>query len=322
MIPEKKTVEEKKKATILEIDNLHKSYGKFQALQGINLEIYAGEMFGLLGPNGAGKTTLLSIICGLLPASAGEVRFLGKKLFSQFKEYRHQLGIVTQDLAIYPELSATENLRFFGRLYELSGPILEERIKETLSWVGLSETKQQRAGTFSGGMKRRLNLGIAVIHKPKLLLLDEPTTGVDPQSRNHIFERVKELNQQGMTIIYTSHYMEEVQELCTRIGILDRGKLIACDYLPSLLQLLEGSVQFELASDINRVVQRLLTIPELRVTGVDRQTISLSGPDISAVMIQSIRVFREMNVDLHQLRIREPNLERVFLHLTDRTLRD
>ena len=196
-----------------------------------------GEIFGLLGPNGAGKTTLLSIIC--LPAdcrtpakSVSRARRVG----ADDRELRRLIGIVPQELALYGELTARENLSFFGRLYGLTGATLAGRVLDVLDLVGLRDRADDRVESFSGGMKRRLNLGAALVHQPRLLLLDEPTTGVDPQSRNHIFEEVRRLNAAGLTIVYTSHYMEEVQALCPRVGIIDHGRLIACDTLPNLLQ--------------------------------------------------------------------------------------
>ena len=217
---------------VLEVTGLCKSFGTTKALGDVSLHLKEGEIFGLLGPNGAGKTTFLSIISGLLQPDAGGFLVLGQPLH---RARKHLLGIVPQDLAIYNELSARENLRFFGQLYGLGGRDLEGHIDEVLQAVGLLDRAADRAGTFSGGMKRRLNLAAGLVHKPRLLLLDEPTVGVDPQSRNHIFEEVRRLNGQGLTILYTSHYMEEVQALCPRVGILDQGTLIACDSLTNLL---------------------------------------------------------------------------------------
>src|SRR5438445_6014059 len=213
--------------TFLEVQDLHKRYGRTVALDGITFQVAEGEMFGLLGPNGAGKTTLLSILSCLLGASAGEARLLGHPLRSAARDLRREIGIVPQELALYSELTARENLRFFGQLYGLKGALLRQRIDDVLAAVGLEDRADMRVDTFSGGMKRRLNLGAALVHEPRLLLLDEPTSGVDPQSRNHIFEEVRRINAAGVTVLYTSHYMEEVQSLCTRVGIIDHGRLIA-----------------------------------------------------------------------------------------------
>ena len=219
-------------AAFLEVNQVSKNYGPTTALQHVGFEVHEGEVFGLLGPNGAGKTTLLSIVSCLLEATSGEVRLLGRRLAPNDRDVRRLIGVVPQDLALYGELTARENLHFFGELYGIRGAELRRRVGRILTAIGLDDKADDRVATFSGGMKRRLNLGIALVHGPRLLLLDEPTVGVDPQSRNHIFEEVRRLNGEGMTLVYTSHYMEEVQALCSRIGIMDRGRLAACDTLP------------------------------------------------------------------------------------------
>jgi ABC-2 type transport system ATP-binding protein len=217
--------------SLLKVRDVKKRYGQTPALDGVSFEVERGELFGLLGPNGAGKTTLLSIISGLLEPTAGSVEISGHTTSVREKKLRHLIGIVPQELAIYNELNARENLTFFGSLYGLSGEKLAQRVEQVLAAIGLEERADDRVATFSGGMKRRLNLGAALIHEPQLLLLDEPTTGVDPQSRNHIFEEVRRLAASGVTVVYTSHYIEEVESLCSRIGIIDHGKLVACDQL-------------------------------------------------------------------------------------------
>ena len=218
---------------LLTIRDVHKRYGPIEALSGVSFDVHAGELFGLLGPNGAGKTTLLSIVSCLLEATSGEVRILGHTASTSDRQLRRSIGIVPQELAVYGELNVRENLNFFGSLYGISGEALSRRVDEVLAAVGLTDRANDRVQHFSGGMKRRLNLGAAIVHQPRLLLLDEPTTGVDPQSRNHIFEEVRRLADQGVAIVYTSHYIEEVQTLCSRVGIIDHGRLIACDALPN-----------------------------------------------------------------------------------------
>src|SRR5437588_5372908 len=229
---------------ILEVIDLRKRYGPTLALDGVSFEVAEGEIFGLLGPNGAGKTTLLSILSCLLEPTAGEARLLGQRLVPTDRAVRRLLGIVPQEIALYGELTARENLHFFGELYGLSGAKLRRRVQEVLAAVGLEDRADQRVDTFSGGMKRRLNLGAALVHEPRLLLLDEPTTGVDPQSRNRIFEEIRRVNRAGVTVVYTSHYMEEVQALCSRVGILDHGRLIACDKVTDLLRKMSGLIRF------------------------------------------------------------------------------
>ncbi len=307
---------------ILAIDNAAKSYGQHRALQGVSLSIREGELFGLLGPNGAGKTTLLSIVSCLMDATSGTATLLGRALNTRDREVRRLIGLVPQELAIYNELSARENLLFFGELYGVKQPALGRRVNDILAAIGLHDRAADRAGTFSGGMKRRLNLGIALVHEPRLLLLDEPTAGVDPQSRNHIFEEVRRLNQAGTTIIYTTHYMEEVEQLCARIGIIDHGQLIACDTLAGLLQRLPGIIRLALARPAPEFQERLAGLPGVRLTADAGLRLVLESADVKPVLVQLLALMTELHVDVTGLEIKEPNLERVFLHLTGRALRD
>jgi ABC-2 type transport system ATP-binding protein len=304
---------------VLEVTELRKTFGSTRALGGVSLQVRAGEIFGLLGPNGAGKTTLLSIVSGLLAPDAGNVLVLGEPLR---RDRKHLLGIVPQDLAIYGELTARENLYFFGALYGLGRQELKRRSEEILRAVGLLDRADHRAETFSGGMKRRLNLGAALVHQPRLLLVDEPTAGVDPQSRHHIFEEIRRLNNLGMTIVYTSHYMEEVQALCPRIGILDRGALIACDALPNLLRQLPGVIRLRVACDAASLGTKFSRLPGANLVQQAGQVVELECGDIKAVLLQVVAILNEEQVQLTSLETEEPNLERVFLHLTGRALRD
>ena len=308
--------------SILEVRQLRKNFGAMEALSGPSFSVQAGELFGLVGPNGAGKTTLLSIVACLAEPTSGEVYFSGKPLRRNDLSMRREIGIGTQDLSVYAELSARENLVFFGKLYGLRGADLDRRVADVLELTGLSPRADESVSTFSGGMKRRLNLGVAIVHGPRLLLLDEPTTGVDPQSRNHIFERVRELNAAGMTVIYTSHYMEEVQSLCPRIAILDHGRLIACDTRAALLRLLEGTIQFTVGDGAAHAGEQLALSPGVRVLSVKEQQIVLASHDVNQAVLDVVRVLRELGIELTFLQINEPNLEKVFLHLTERTLRD
>ena len=307
---------------MLEVRNLRKNYGAAPALVGISFTVGAGEIFGLLGPNGAGKTTLMSIVSGLLDPTAGEVHLSGQRFFRQDREMRRLIGIVPQELAIYHELTARENLRFFGELYRIPRSTLTPCIDAILGAIGLADRADERAGTFSGGMKRRLNLGIALVHEPKLLLLDEPTTGVDPQSRNHIFEEVRRLNALGMTIIYTSHYMEEVQALCPRIGIIDHGKLVACDTLPNLLAKLPSRLRIGVRSLSPAARTRLQSLGDVRVTFPGEGRVEIEGSDVKRVLMPLVAILNEERIEMTALETEEPNLERVFLHLTGRALRD
>jgi ABC-2 type transport system ATP-binding protein len=307
---------------LLEAVNLHKRYGETVALEKVSLTIDEGEMFGLLGPNGAGKTTLLSILCCLIPASGGEARILGRTVSRNDRELRRNIGIVPQELALYDELTARENLAFFAGLYGIAGEALRQRCDQVLESVALTDRANDRVETFSGGMKRRLNLGVALMHQPRLLMLDEPTTGVDPQSRNRIFEEVRRINAAGTTIIYTSHYMEEVQALCRRIGIIDHGRLIACDTLPGLLRQFEGLIEVRVRPCTPELGEHLGALAGVRVEQRDGETLLLQCADAKGTLPRVVAVLNELKVELVGLEMEEPNLERVFLHMTGRALRD
>ncbi len=307
---------------ILEILDLEKRYGHTVALDKVSFEVIEGEVFGLLGPNGAGKTTLLSIVSGLISASGGDVRMMGRPALPVGKELRRQIGIVPQELAVYNELTPCENLRFFGRLYGLTGARLTRRADEVLEAIGLADRADDKVATFSGGMKRRLNLGAALVHQPHLLFLDEPTTGVDPQSRNHIFEEIRRVNHAGATVVYTSHYMEEVQALCPRVGIIDHGRLIACDMVAALVQQLAGLIRLRIPEIGRALLDKLGTLPGSRWKQTDAQTLELECADVKGTLLRVVALLNELNLQLINLETQEPNLEGVFLHLTGRGLRD
>jgi ABC-2 type transport system ATP-binding protein len=307
---------------VLEATDVRKRYGETVALDGVSLSVEAGELFGLVGPNGAGKTTFIKIACGLSDAHAGEVKLFGQRLTRANRDLRRLVGIGTQDLSIYPDLSARENLRFFGRLYDLAGKELEARIENVLGAVSLTDRANDRAGTFSGGMKRRLNLAAAIVHSPKLLFLDEPTTGVDPQSRNHIFQQVRALNAAGMTVIYTSHYMEEVQLLCKRIAILDNGQLLASDSLPNLLKRLDGRVRFTVSGADSSFGERLAALPTAKKVTRTESGFEVTTEAILVLLPATMALASELGATITTIDPREPTLERVFLHLTGRELRD
>lgn len=306
---------------ILEVRDLHKRYGAHVALGSVSFQVAEGEMFGLLGPNGAGKTTMLSIISCQLEGTSGSVFIHGRPLQPSDREVRRHLGLVPQDLALYGELTARENLEFFGGIYGLTGTALRRRADEVLDKLDLAARADDRVADLSWGVKRRLNLAAALMHEPRLLLLDEPTTGVDPQSRQHIFAEVRRLNAAGVTIVYTSHYMEEVQALCRRIGIIDHGKLIACDTLPALLQQLDGMIRFRVKRSSPELAKRVQQLPE--VTLVENNgRLELRCRDIRTALPRLVATLQEMGIELTGLEMQEPNLERVFLHLTGHGLRD
>ena len=307
---------------ILTIHDVRKSYQRFIALNSVSFEVMRGELFGLLGPNGAGKSTLLSILAGLNEADSGTIHLKGEAFHPSDRAAKKRIGIAPQDLAIYPELTASENLDFFGRLYGLNGPHLQQRIATLLAAVGLSDRAHARTDTFSGGMKRRLNLAVAVIHEPQLLLLDEPTTGVDPQSRNHIFETIRQLNANGMTIIYTSHYMEEVQHLCNRIAILESGQLLACDTLNNLLATLDAQATLTLAQPVDALVEAIRLLPGVKACSPIESGLQLTAERIASILPAVMKLCMEQDNEPTAIAIDQPNLERVFLHMTGRGLRD
>ena len=304
--------------SILELTGIRKSYGRTEALAGVSLAVQPGELFGLLGPNGAGKTTLLAILAGLSGPSSGDVKLFGQPFGPAARSARHLVGLATQDLAIYPELTARENLRFFGRLYGLRGADLDSRIDDMLETVELKDRADHRAGTFSGGMKRRLNLAVGLVHRPELLLLDEPTTGVDPQSRNHIFERVRALNAAGLTVIYTSHYMEEVQALCPRIGILDHGKMIACDSRETLLSRLDTVLTLTMAQPTDDWLASAKTLPGATSAEWIDGHLRVGSTDAAPLLPKLLA----MGAMPTAIEVKAPTLENVFLSLTGRALRD
>ncbi len=304
-------------APLLDVADVHKSYGRFAALRGVSFGVRAGELFGLLGPNGAGKTTLMGILAGLNDASAGGVKLLGKSFARADRDARRGVGLATQDLAIYPDLSARENLLFFGKLYGLRGADLDQRVKEMLATVELTDRANQMVKTFSGGMKRRLNLAVALVHRPKLLLLDEPTTGVDPQSRNHIFEQVRAQNAAGLTVIYTSHYMEEVQSLCPRVAILDHGRILATDMVRHLLRSLDTTAVFTLKNPAG-VLDAVRAVPGVTGAEANGDVLSVTARELPPLLPRLLAVVG----DVRAMAVKEPTLESVFLALTGKGLRD
>lgn len=306
----------------LEIEAVCKRYGTIVALNGATFAVEPGELFGLLGPNGAGKTTLLSIVTGLIDADDGTILLDGQRFRRADRALRKLIGIGTQDLAVYPELTARENVIFFGKLYGLRTNELKLRADELLTAVGLHDRADHRAGTFSGGMKRRLNLAVAVVHMPKLLLLDEPTTGVDPQSRNLIFDVVHKLNRDGMTIIYTSHYMQEVQALCPRIAIMDAGKVIACDTLSQLLKLHPSSLTVKLDRVPNGFFETLRELPGVQSAALQPDGIRLTSDALGPLLPKLALACAMAGVTPTAFESNESTLENVFLQLTGHALRD
>ncbi|EMI9090559.1 MULTISPECIES: ABC transporter ATP-binding protein [Bacillus] len=310
---------------MLVIDHITKSFGKKEIIKNVSFEVKKGETFGLLGPNGAGKSTTISMICGLIPYDSGDIKVGGKSVKEYPLEAKKKIGIVPQDIALYPTLSAKENLIFWGKMYGLNGKVAKERAEEVLAYVGLQDRGKDKIETFSGGMKRRINIGAALMHEPELLIMDEPTVGIDPQSRNHILETVKKLNEKGMTVIYTSHYMEEVEYLCERIAIVDHGKVIALGTKRELCNRLADGfiVRLQLNRYSTELLQKLksLSVVERIIFDEDNSTIDIGlngGESIGTV----VSVVVENNAQILKLEVQEPNLEALFLQLTGRSLRD
>jgi ABC-2 type transport system ATP-binding protein len=281
---------------MLTLRNVTKRYGRTVAVDGLSLDVQPGEVFGLLGPNGAGKTTTVNMAVGLLPPDDGEIR-IGELGPPTSPDVRRHIGVAPQSLAVYDDLTGAENLAFFGRLYGLAGAALKEAVDRSLALVGLTDRRGDRASTYSGGMKRRLNLAAAVLHDPPLVLLDEPTVGVDPQSRNAIFDNISALRARGRTLVYTTHYMEEAERLCDHVAIIDHGRVLAMDTVPNLMRQHAGTAV--LVAEVNGVEQRLSTSDPLQELNRLAATATLGS-----------------------FHVERPTLEQVFLHLTGRQLRD
>ena len=311
---------------MLQAENIKKAYGKKTIVKGISFSLKKGESFGLLGPNGAGKSTTISMISGLVPHDSGNITVGGYVIGKETAKAKQKIGIVPQEIALYPTLTAHENLMFWGKMYGLTHGEAKKRSAEVLEYVGLTERAKDKIETFSGGMKRRINIGAALMHKPELLIMDEPTVGIDPQSRNHILETVKQLNETGMTVIYTSHYMEEVEYLCDRIGIIDQGEMIAIGTKTDLCSRLGGDTIIQLTvSGINEAflvaIRSLAHVNDITVHELELK-IDISAAHHEKVVTSLLAEAAAHHINLLSLQVQEPNLERLFLNLTGRTLRD
>lgn len=310
---------------MLELKNLTKKYNEFIAVNNISLNVEKGEIFGLLGPNGAGKSTMVSMISTVLSPTSGIIKIDNKLLKEEPIEIKKIMGIVPQDLALYETLSAKENLNFFGSLYGLSGKRLKERTNEVLEIIELTDKQNQNVSEFSGGMKRRVNIGVALMNNPKLLILDEPTVGIDPHSRNHILETVKKLNKEkGMTVIYTSHYMEEVEYLCKKVAIVDRGSLIALGTKEELKRNLDAcdtlTVNYRDAS--KETLGQLNNIHGIRNVTIEKQQISMLILSKERTVIDILDDIKDLGIKLTSFKYEEVNLESIFLQITGKNLRE
>jgi ABC-2 type transport system ATP-binding protein len=312
--------------TILELKNITKRYDDKLVVDNINFSIKEGETFGLLGPNGAGKSTTISMICGLVKPDQGDVIIDGHSIIKNPTLAKKNLGVVPQDIALYGSLSAIDNLKFWGTLYGLSGSLLKSRIDEALEITGLKDRAKDKIKNYSGGMKRRINIAAAFMHHPKLLIMDEPTVGIDPQSRNHILEFTKSLNEKyGTTVIYTSHYMEEVETLCNRLIILDEGKIIAGGTQDEIKRMIsnEENIEINLTQYTNEIGLKLKALKT--VSGINYKdgllTVIMKASDKSNIQ-DIIDILIHNDAKIQNLNIKVPNLETVFLSLTGKNLRD
>jgi ABC-2 type transport system ATP-binding protein len=309
---------------LIQIERLRKCYDSLVAVDDISFNVHDGEIFGLLGPNGAGKTTTINIICGVLQPDGGKVLVDDCDIWIEPKKVKRRLGVVPQEIAVYEDLTARDNLRFWGSLYGLSGSELSDRINEELSRVGLAERAGDKVKTFSGGMKRRLNLCMGLLHQPKFLLLDEPTVGIDPQARLNILEVIREAADAGTTVLYTTHYMDEAEQLCDRIAIIDHGKILAIGTLAELTKLAGEAEVLRLTGpfDDESLRTRLAAIPGTRILRVGEGTavlaIETDGPGLLDVLPRVL----DSELGVEDVSIQRPNLQSVFITLTGRELRD
>ncbi|MEH7254686.1 ABC transporter ATP-binding protein [Neobacillus niacini] len=312
---------------MLTVQGLKKSFGKFEAVKGVSFSIEKGESFSLLGPNGAGKSTIINMLTGLYPPTSGEIHIKGIDVIKNSKQAQKMIGVVPQEIALYETLSARENLKFWGRMYDLSGKNLDKSVDEVLEMIGLTDRAKDKVNTFSGGMKRRVNIGAAILHQPEVLIMDEPTVGIDPQSRNHILETVKRLNNEGMTIIYTSHYMEEVEYLCERIGIIDHGELIVCGTLKELRETIGDRSRILVSMEVDRLhnlenMTLLTTLVSEKDILIDANQLTVFHKEPQLILSDLIQLLTKVGTKVTSVEIIEPNLESVFLHLTGRSLRE
>ncbi|NLC13782.1 MAG: ATP-binding cassette domain-containing protein [Chloroflexi bacterium] len=313
-------------SAILQANNLVRKFGNLTAVDDVSFNIQEGEIFSLLGPNGAGKTTTISMLSTLLAPTSGDAYIYGFSIKNDNMQVRKNIGIIPQEIALYDDLTAMENLHYWGKLYDLKGRELEQRVKEVLEQIGLSDRAKDRVKTYSGGMKRRVNIAAGLLHKPKLLFMDEPTVGIDPQSRRMILDTVKELNTQGMSILYTTHYMEEAQELSNRVGIIDHGKLIAVGTQQELTEQVGENDSIHILTDamdnLPSIAAKLEGFDGITRVIVEDGGLKLITSDAESNLAPIINRTSHAGAHIKSIEVIEPNLETVFLHLTGRALRD
>ncbi|MEL7637226.1 MAG: ATP-binding cassette domain-containing protein [Anaerolineaceae bacterium] len=313
-------------SVMLQANNLVRKFGDLTAVDDVSFNIQEGEIFSLLGPNGAGKTTTISMLSTLLAPTSGDAYIYGFSIKNDNMQVRKNIGIIPQEIALYDDLTAMENLHYWGKLYDLKGRELEQRVKEVLEQIGLSDRAKDRVKTYSGGMKRRVNIAAGLLHKPKLLFMDEPTVGIDPQSRRMILDTVKELNTQGMSILYTTHYMEEAQELSNRVGIIDHGKLIAVGTQQELTEQVGENDSIHILTDamdnLPSIAAKLEGFDGITRVIVEDGGLKLITSDAESNLAPIINRTSHAGAHIKSIEVIEPNLETVFLHLTGRALRD
>jgi len=313
--------------TILRAQDLHKQFNKTHAVQGISFEIKQGEIFSLLGPNGAGKTTTISMLSCLLAPTQGDAWIDGHSVRNEANKVKSVIGVVPQEIALYPDLTARENLAFWGRMYGMGGSQLKQRIAAVLDIVGLTERAAEKVETFSGGMKRRINIAVGLLHQPKVLYMDEPTVGIDPQSRRRILDTVLELNKEGLTLLYTTHNMDEAAELSDRIGIIDHGKLIALGTQAELTKTVGEYDTLHVGVEADKLDAAALLKSVEAIKGVQRVSLEdgslvIQAEDANDALADVVTRLDKAGARVLSLNVEEPNLEAVFLHLTGRALRD
>lgn len=311
----------------IEVQSLSKSFGDLHAVCSVSFNVAPGEIFSLLGPNGAGKTTTISMLSCLLRPDDGEALVLGHSIQNDPAGVKKALGVVPQEIALYEDLTARENLTFWGKMYGLRGAALKQRVAEALELIGLEGRANDRVEKYSGGMKRRVNIAVALLHKPQVIYMDEPTVGIDPQSRRNILDSVLNLKNQGMTVLYTTHYMEEAEELSDHVAIMDHGELIACGTQSELVALVGEKDRLSLAfvvppADPGPVLLACQELPGVEQAHMDEGRLSLLAQDGAEALPALFEALSRLDLRLQSVEIHEPNLETVFLHLTGRALRD